>query len=289
MFELLINPKRAEKKPWQMFIVGFLYAAIAALLSYWVFGSDPVLSEYVGIFIITFCVIFSMPYVYYTIKIEERKDLENLGERALVKEHARAIFSFLWLFLGFIVAFSVIYVVIPNGESLFKAQIETFCQINRPENFESCIAQYGLTSGSSTLTGYAVSSARERIFTIFSNNIYVLIFTIIFSLVFGAGAIFILAWNASVIASAVGIFIKSDLTHLPIGVIRYMIHGLPEVAAYFIAALAGGILSMAVIRHDIRSDRFWAIVEDVLTLIIIAMIILLVAALIEVFITPKLF
>jgi len=124
---------------------------------------------------------------------------------------------------------------------------------------------------------------------IFSNNIYVLMFTIIFSLIFGAGAIFILAWNATVIASAIGIFIKSDLAHLPIGVTRYMIHGLPEVAAYFIAALAGGILSVAVIRHDMRSERFWAIIEDVLTLVIIAMVVLLIAALIEVFITPALF
>jgi uncharacterized membrane protein SpoIIM required for sporulation len=116
----------------------------------------------------------------------------------------------------------------------------------------------------------------------------VLIFTLIFSLIFGAGAIFILAWNASVIAAAVGIFVKSDIAHLPIGISRYMIHGLPEIAAYFIGALAGGIISVAIIRQA-KNEKFWKIMQDSLNLIIAAIIILFLAALIEVFVTPRLF
>jgi stage II sporulation protein M len=111
----------------------------------------------------------------------------------------------------------------------------------------------------------------------------------VFSLIFGAGAIFVLAWNASVIAAAVGIFAKSNLSDLPLGIARFMIHGLPEIAAYFIAALAGGIVSVAVIKHDIRSEKFWNILQDSLNLLILAVIVLFIAALIEVFITPKLF
>jgi len=65
---------------------------------------------------------------------------------------------------------------------------------------------------------------------------------LIFSLIFGAGAIFVLAWNASVIAAAIGIFTKSELSSLPIALIRYMIHGIPEIASYFIVALAGAEL-----------------------------------------------
>jgi len=61
------------------------------------------------------------------------------------------------------------------------------------------------------------------------------------------------------------------------------------VAAYFVAALAGGILGVAVIRGDINTEKRWNIFEDVLLLVIIAMIILIISALIEVFITPQLF
>ena len=42
---------------------------------------------------------------------------------------------------------------------------------------------------------------------IFINNMGVLFLCIIFSFLYGAGAIFILTWNASVIAAAIGSFI----------------------------------------------------------------------------------
>ncbi len=68
-----------------------------------------------------------------------------------------------------------------------------------------------------------------------------------------------------------------------------MIHGIPEIAAYFIAALAGGIVSVAVIKHEVRSEKFWSVLQDSLNLIIIAVVILFLAAGMEVFITPYLF
>jgi len=286
MLELLVNPKKAEKRPWQMFFVGFFYASLSVLAANFIFAKDPVLSRYLGIFIITFCVIFSMPFVYFTIRVEERKDREIEGETRLLKEHSKAIFTFLWLFVGFTVAFSVFYIAFPNGQEFFRAQIETFCQINRPDSFNDCLRQYGFEK-TETISGSA--TARDRLISIFSNNIYVLIFTLLFSLVFGAGAIFILAWNASVIAAAVGIFTKSTLSNVPIGLLRYLIHGLPEIAAYFVAALAGGILSIAMIRRERGTDKMWSVILDALSLIIISIVILLISALIEVFITPKLF
>lgn len=285
MLELLINPRRAEKKPWEMFFIGFVYATLSMLIGM-MFLSDPVLSNYAGIFVITFCVIFSMPFVYYTLKLEERKDLGYMGESRLLAEHGRAIQTFLWLFLGFVVAFTMGYILINNGENLFKAQIETFCQINRPDNFNSCVKEYGIPRAD-VITGAATSG--EHFFSILMNNVYVMIFTLVLSLVFGAGAIFILVWNASVIASAIAIFIKSDLSNLLFGLSRYLIHGLPEIAAYFIAALSGGLLSMAVIRHDTRGEQFWAVMLDSIILLMIAILILIISALIEVFITPKLF
>jgi uncharacterized membrane protein SpoIIM required for sporulation len=228
---------------------------------------------------------FSLPFMYYLVKNEEEKDIENEGIFRILKQQSRALMALLWLFLGFIVAYSFFYIVLPSNNS-FRAQIETYCIINRPANFNECVNEYGIKSAGKTTAFATVSS---RIMAIFSNNIYVLIFTLVFSLIFGAGAIFVLSWNASVIAAAIGIFSKSDLASLPLGVARYMIHGLPEIAAYFIAAMAGGIVSIAIIRHDTKTEKFWSIMRDSLSLIIIAVVILLIAALIEVFITPALF
>jgi hypothetical protein len=44
MFEMLINPRKAEKRPWEMFFIGIFYATLSLVLVKWIFGSDPVLS-----------------------------------------------------------------------------------------------------------------------------------------------------------------------------------------------------------------------------------------------------
>lgn len=285
MLEMLINPRKAERQPWELFFVGLFYASLAILLVNWIFGSDAVLAKYSGILVVTFTVMFTLPFIYYTLKLEEEKDEKQDGFLRLLKEHSKALHAFMWLFFGFVVAFSFWYIMLSSTQS-FRAQIETYCVINRPGSFNDCISQYGVKGGVSTT---AFVSAKDKVFMIFSNNIYVLIFTFVFSLIFGAGAIFVLAWNASVIAAAIGIFTKSSLSELPLGLGRYMIHGIPEIAAYFVAALAGGIISIAIIKHETKSEKFWKILQDSLNMIIIAVVILFLSALIEVFITPALF
>ena len=284
MLEMLLSPRKAERHPWELFFVGAFYAALSVLLVDWIFSQDAVLSAYSGILVVTFTVMFSMPFVYYTIKLEESRIREGVGLISLLKEHRRAIYAFLWLFLGFVFAFSVLYMVLPSTE-IFRAQIETYCLINRPANFDNCVGQY--TSRTSEITPF-VTAKTERLMLIFTNNIYVLIFTLLFSLIFGAGVIFILAWNASVIAAAVGIFTNSELSFLPLGILRFMLHGLPEIASYFIVALAGGLISISIIKHGIRG-KFWQVLQDSVNLIIVAVIVLIFAALLEVYVTPLLF
>jgi uncharacterized membrane protein SpoIIM required for sporulation len=65
-----------------------------------------------------------------------------------------------------------------------------------------------------------------------------------------------------------------------------MIHGIPEMAGYFVGGLAGGIISSAFINHDLGTENMEKIVIDASTLISIAIGILAVAALIEVSLTP---
>jgi uncharacterized membrane protein SpoIIM required for sporulation len=288
MFEMLLNPKRAERHPMEMFLVGLVYASLSILLVRWIFSQDAVLSNYSGILVVTFTVMFSIPFMYYAIKNEEQKDLEaQQGFTRLLLQHGRALSMFIWLFMGFIVAYSFWHILFA-GSGILDAQVSVYCQINRPTQtaFQNCLQQYGV-GGFQKTTGFITS--KEKVFMIFANNIYVLIFTLLFSLIFGAGAIFILAWNASVIAAAVGIFTESKLSALPMGLARYLIHGIPEIAAYFVGAMAGGIISVAIIRRDMAKGKFWDILQDSLNLVILAVVILLFAALIEVFLTPLLF
>ena len=286
MFETLLNPKKAERKPWELFFVGFFYAIVSTALVVWMFSRNSVFSQHLGILIVTFTVMLSIPFVYYTIKLEEEKEMIIKKRSFLIKEHGKAVLSLLYLFLGFLLAFSLVYIAFPeSAPQIFSSQISQFCEINMPSSVEECVESCGITAG---LTCNA-SSNIHNLGNIFINNIYVLVFCIIFSLVFGAGAIFILAWNATVIAAAIGIFAKSSLLNLPSALLRYMIHGLPEIVAYLTAALAGGIISVAVIRHNFKEDRFWKVIEDSVGLIILSIGILIVALFIEVFVTTLFF
>lgn len=285
MLESLINPKRAEKGPWKMFFIGFLYASLSLLLVKAFFSSDPVLIKYSGLIVVTFCVMFSLPFMYYIIKQEEEEDEVVEGIRRLWSVHKDVFFALLWLFLGFVVAFSFWFLIL-HDTNLLNAQIETYCSINSPTNVTGCVQQYStgnFVGPTGNVTGIG------RFLTIFENNIYVLIFTLLFSLIFGAGAIFVLAWNATVIASAIGIFTKFDWTQIPAGLTRYMGHGILEIAAYFLAALAGGILGTGFIRNGVNDKRFLHVLENSTILLFGAVILLVIAGFIEVYVTPLFF
>jgi uncharacterized membrane protein SpoIIM required for sporulation len=281
VIESLINPKKAEGRPWEMFFLGFLYASIAVFLSLWIF------QDYSSLVMVFLTVFASIPVVFTLIAIEEKKDSMAKSEKFLLKEHSKALAVLIFLFLGYTIAFSLWFVVLPQDTvgNMFNVQLDTIRSINAGVT--------GLGAGS----GFVMQ--------IFSNNIKVMVFCIMFAFLFGAGAIFILTWNASVIAAAIGSFVRNNVANYSevvgigkltgyfhvgsLGLLRYMIHGIPEILAYFAAGLAGGIISVAVIRHDFGSKNFNRILYDSLDLVVIAILILFVAALMEVFITPALF
>lgn len=283
MLEFLINPKRAERRPWEMLILGFFYAVVAILLSTFLFYKSAALEGYSSIFIIMFTVILSLPFFYYLIKLEEKKDGLILEEEGLMKEHGKALKALVFLFLGYVLAFSLAFLIMPTAFTsiTFKAQLETYCSVN-PGDLQNC---HSMISGAATHLTF--KEGLGRVSSILINNFFVLLTTLVFSLLFGAGAIFILAWNASVIATAIGLFSKGSLINLPGSFLRYLIHGIPEIAAYFVAALAGGIISIAIIRHGFKTKSFWHVLKDSMNLVIIALIILILAAFVEVFLTPS--
>lgn len=284
MLESILNPKQTDKGGWKMFFIGLVFASLSLLLVHWFFSGDFVLSEYSGMIVVTFCVMFSLPFMYFLIKKESIEDESIEGFFAVWKIHKDAIFAFMWLFLGFIVAFSFWFIILQNSQ-LLNAQIETYCMINSPGNIENCVSQFNFER---QMTSTGAATKELRFLSILENNVYVMIFTLLFSLIFGAGAIFVLAWNASVISAAISIFSGYKIIEIPLGVARYMIHGFPEIAAYFITALAGGMIGIGVIRNGLMNKKFLRVLENSIILIFIAIIILIVAAGVEVYITPLL-
>ncbi len=282
VLESILNPLKAEKSPWEMFFIGMIYSSVAILMSLWVFKDEA------SLIMVFLTVMACIPIVYSTMKLEESKDLIILNERALMKEHNKAISFMMFLFFGITVSFVVWYTLLPPDllEEVFGKQTDTIQAINNQ------------VSGNV----YQQASLFSKILF---NNIKVLSFSILFAFIYGAGAIFILTWNASIIGTAIGNFVRSNLSeyaHLfgfdkfagyfnvfSIGLLRYTLHGIPEILAYFYGGLAGGIISMAIVKKHYKDEKFAHILFDVSELLVIALAFLLLAAFVEVYITPILF
>ena len=70
---------------------------------------------------------------------------------------------------------------------------------------------------------------------------------------------------------------------------RYMTHGVFEILAYFMAGLAGGIISVAIINNDLMGENKKRILRDSVDLILLSIVFLIVGSIIEVFVTPLFF
>jgi uncharacterized membrane protein SpoIIM required for sporulation len=273
VLESLLNPLNAEKKPWEMFFIGFFYSSIAILLSLWIFPDQA------SLVMVFFTVLACVPIVYNTMKFEEKKDLSIQKESSLLKEHNKAIIFLMFLFFGMTLSFVVWYVFLPPHVTsvVFEKQTLTIQAINNQ------------------VSGNAVEQF-PVLTSIFLNNMRVLAFAVLFAFIYGAGAIFILTWNASVIAAAIGNAIRSNLAQyasyfdvVSVSFMRYALHGAPEILAYFYGGLAGGIISVAIIRKHYQAKKFRHILFDVSELLLIAVGFLIIAAFLEVFVTPLLF
>jgi len=269
VLEALINPLQAERKPWETFLAGFLYSTLAIIFSLMLFR------EHSSMVMIGLTTMVSVPLIYGAIKLEEKKDLKIKKEMLLFKEHGRVMVFFMFLFFGYVLSFTTWYVILPDSTTklLFDAQIGTIAAVNSPA------------------TGSMINLT-SSVGKIFLNNIKVLAFCLIFAFLYGFGSIFILTWNASVLATVIGSLIKESTgsyLFAPIILLKYALHGIPEIAAYFLAGLAGGIISIAVIRHDLGTKQFKHVLVDSLDLTVLSIIMLLAAALIEVFVSPLIF
>jgi len=291
VLEGFIDTIKPENKAWKLILYGVILASVGSFLGLWIFRA------YASLIMVFLVTMGCIPLVYAIIKREEEKDLTDLEEKVLLKEHAKALKTFMYLFIGVTFGLAFWYMVLPAGtvNALFESQISTLNTIN-PASIQTKVT--GMVSG------HAIGSF-GALTDIFLNNLKVLVFCILFSFVYGSGAIFILIWNASIIGTAIGNILRSGLAEAATmfgasaaahyfqtfltGLFRYAIHGIPEILAYFTAGLAGGIISIAVIRHDFGSRKFEHIVLDSADLLIASLVLLLVAALLEVFITPIIF
>ena len=219
------------------------------------------------------------PLMVRLLQVEEKKDLEDI-EETFLERHSHVLLVYGALFLGAVFAYSLWFTILPTTfvEAIFSEQLGTLRWVS------------DVRTG---LSGQVIGGASFGL--IVNNNLKILAVATFMSFALGSGAIFILTWNASVIAVAIGDTARSFISHyaalghfaglaayfyaLPISLSRLLVHGSIEILAYFIGGLAGGILSVAAVAH--QGAAIWLVIKDATKLLAFAVFLIVVAAVIE--------
>jgi uncharacterized membrane protein SpoIIM required for sporulation len=279
VLESLIDDETIIRKPTSMLIESFVVSSIALWTAFYTFpGSASILS-------IAFITMALIPLVYSVmIKEETIESIVPGHPLAFIGRHFEIIKIFSFFFIGLSLSYAIWFVVLPettesisiNGitiqipdrKSVFAEQQNTLKSI---ENLRSAI------TGKITQTN-CVNNKACIFDLIFFNNAEVMFFALILSLVYGAGALMLLGWNASIIGALIG---KSILAENHLMFLGLLPHGIPEILAYFFATISGLMLSIVITKKSLRKNEIKIIFFDSITIFLIAMISLAIGALIE--------
>ena len=261
VLERIINVKHGRKQPLLIFFLGFIVSIIALFISYTVF------KESTGLFTVVIISLVMVPFLNKMMHYEEH-ETEKTGENeTFFQRHGDIISAYGALFCGITIAMSLVFVLLPcdNPENIDTCAVSQI--------FDEQIKEVNLIQGHFTFG--------NQFLDIFANNMSVLMISFLFSFLLGTGAILILSWNASVLSSAIGLLSKSfgGIRGMPVAILTFIPHGFFELTAYFIGAIAGGLISAALMRK--KSYKFWYIVKDSMKLLLVSVIFLVIGAVVE--------
>ena len=172
----------------------FLYAAIIAVVSsltaYFLFpGSASILT-------IAFITIAFTHFIRRTFGMTEK--MINSKEEGLFKTYYVIIMSYAKIFIALTIIFTILFALAPEPfrEAIFHEQIEVVKQVGHlRDQILSSVGNFVLPLS---------EGVKSTAFLIFFNNLQVLLTTIVLSFVYGAGAIFLIAYQASILGSIIG-------------------------------------------------------------------------------------
>ena len=282
VFESLFDIKTLIANRAYCLYLGVIFTIISYVVSFILFH-DPAVRNFIGISTILLTVVITLPIVSSLFTYEERYLTRT--KRGFFKKHKFVIDFFLYYFIGVFVVFFIIALIMPNTvfsqEQLYghSSSIEVFVEGGK-------FLPPPPTMGNETLM-------------IFKNNFLLMIICFFLSLFYGSGALFLIILNASIFASALAKVVRYQvpaglgfsqaygLISCNLGIMFF--HMIPEVSAYLMAAIAGGLLSKAIVTEKLSSKRFKRILLSSSILIAIATIVLFKAALIETHVSKNLF
>lgn len=270
MLESILGFRDFDKRPERMFFWVFVWSVVITSIAIFIASQvsvriviDGVLFDTSGLFAVIFVIIPSAYFITVLIKREERIEEEDICKFHKCRfwdKHFTHIIMFLVFFVGVTLTFAIWYFFVDPNFFMIQSEV-----INRIQG----------VSGALTKGSFADFNR------ILVNNFQVMMFAFVFSLLFGAGAVFILVWNASILGVAIG-KISGTIWQIPGSGTLFIAHGIFEIGAYIVAGLAGSIISAAVLRKN-KWDVLKIILIDAFLLMTLAFVLVLIGAFIEVY------
>jgi uncharacterized membrane protein SpoIIM required for sporulation len=271
VLEQLYSAKWIEQKARYAFLMGLSYGILGIGTAILLFRDNP------GLAAIAFTSLLVLPSLNNLLAIEEKQIAreKRFNILLLFRDHWDIIKVYIFLFLGMMLSFAFFSLVWP--------------QLTTSQVFAQQFSFYG------TATGQAAYSSSS--FTAYlANNMIVLVIFLLLSFIYGAGSVLFLTWNASVWGTVFALLAKSGalasgrnpFIYFISIIVAVFLHMLLESGAYFLAIISGGIASKGVIKEKPFSENFNKIIQDSLIMFVIAIIVLVIAAYIESYISPSL-
>ena len=284
VLESIIGEANVRRHPVLIFLITFLVSVGGIIAAYQVFES------YASVLATAFITIGLVPIIHNIFAKEQYDEIMHRKSAAtFFARHFNVILIYVWIFIGVVFAFALVYSVSPPElrTTIFSEQINAFCSISNSANCtngvpNSIVANFG-ASAFDSCQNPGVSDVFSCSLYVFENNIRVLIFVLILSLLYGAGAIFIIVWNASILGIFFGELFLMEAHIIWVGFLQSMLigHGPPELLGYIFAALAGTLLSAMISRGTFLKSELFIILKDVAFLTFLAFFSILYGAIVE--------
>jgi len=263
-------------------MVGFSFAVL-------LFPETP------GFFAIFLTTLFLAPFIQKQIKLNEllvgrTEEIEHKGVSifkfnlisnkfsftGFYNDHKALFSTYLYFFLGIILVIILLIAVIPQDTSAHLFSNQGWDQKLLP----------------SKNIGFEGQDKTAIFWSIFTNNLSVLIVCFIIALVFPLGAILLIVWNAiywGVVFTQYALFYSSYYNIAFIAVLLPLLlsvalHVILEASAYFFASMSGNLLAVGIKKEGKDFDRLFIIIEYCLILLLCGLFFFLTGALAEVYI-----
>jgi hypothetical protein len=263
-----------HRRPFIAFFFGIVYSLLGYLLATVFFPTN------ISVAMLFLTTLLAVPTLIRVLDMEER--IESLeGLRHFFRNHREIVEVYLFLFLGIFLGYAALGATRPDYVAIFDFQMRF---LERQEGLSAQLIQRFLDG--------PLEPTPMHVLSIVGNNLLVSAISFLLSVFYGAGAVFLLVMNASVFSTFV-VYVSRHLAKVPLDAIAvlgfFSIHLIPEVLGFLTAAIAGGVVSKAILAEKPFSPGFRNVMRDAIALLLLSAAFIVLGAFLEVYVTAPLF